>query len=117
VQQGSELFGRGFEHFIFNELLAHSRYSEKFYPITYWKTTSGFEVDFVLADHETAIEVKSSNETKPRHLKGLRAFKEEFKVKNSIVVSLDPRPRKTGDNILILPWNDFLKKLWRNEIQ
>jgi predicted AAA+ superfamily ATPase len=117
VQQGSELFGRAFEHFIFSELLAHSRYSDKFYPITYWKTTSGFEVDFVLADHETVIEVKSSNEAKPRHLKGLRAFKEEFTVKKSIVVSLDPRPRKTEDNILILPWKDFLKKLWSNEIQ
>jgi len=116
VRQGSELFGRAFEHVIYNEILAHSRYSEKYYPVTYWKTTSGFEVDFVLADHETVIEVKSSSEAKPRHLKGLRAFKEEFKVKNALVVSLDPQPRKTEDNILIMPWKAFLKKLWGDEI-
>lgn len=116
VQPGSELFGKAFEHFIYNEITAHSKYSEKFYPVTYWKTTSGFEADFVLGDHEVAIEAKSSEEVKSRHLKGLCAFKEEFTVKKAIVVSQDPHPRKTENGILILPWKVFLKRLWENEI-
>jgi hypothetical protein len=33
-----------------------------------------------------------------------------------ILVSLDPKPRKTSDGILILPWKDFLENLWANKI-
>jgi predicted AAA+ superfamily ATPase len=116
VEPGSELFGRAFEHFIYQEILAHSRYSEKFYPITFWKTTSGFEVDFILGEGEIALEIKSSAEVKSRHQKGLKAFKEEFSPKQAIIVSLDPQPRKTEDNILILPWKEFLRRLWGNEL-
>ena len=41
VLRGGELFGKAFEHFIWMELSAHSRYTEKNYPISYWKTSSG----------------------------------------------------------------------------
>jgi predicted AAA+ superfamily ATPase len=116
VVQGSELFGRAFEHYIWMELLAHSNYSELFYPITYWRTSSGFEVDFVLGDHEIAIEVKSTRLANAKHLKGLRRFKEEYSVQRSILVSLDSKPRKTEDQIEILPWKTFLEQLWAGEV-
>ena len=60
------------------ELTAHSGYSEVNYPIAYWKTASGFEVDFVLGDHEIAIEVKGTDMVTNKHMKGIRAFKEEY---------------------------------------
>jgi predicted AAA+ superfamily ATPase len=113
VEKGSELFGRAFEHFIYMEILAHSSYSELNYPIAYWKTASGFEVDFVLGDHEFAIEVKSASMVGNRHLKGMRAFKEEYTARRYIVVSMDPKPRKTADGIDILPWEVFLDRLWK----
>jgi predicted AAA+ superfamily ATPase len=116
VEPGSELFGRAFEHFIYSEIIAHSSYSELFYPVTYWRTASGFEIDFVLGDSEVAIEVKSSNLIHNRHLKGIQAYKEEHKAKRYIVVSLDPAPRKTQDGIEILPWKNFLDNLWENRI-
>jgi predicted AAA+ superfamily ATPase len=116
VEKGSELFGRALEHFIYMEILAHSSYSELNYPISYWKTASGFEVDFVLGDHEIAIEVKSASMVGNRHLKGTRAFKEEYAARNYIVVSMDPKPRKTTDGIDILPWNIFLDRLWEGRI-
>ena len=114
VEQGSELFGRALEHFIYMEILAHSSYSELNYPISYWKTASGFEVDFVLGDHQLAVEVKSALMVGNRHLKGIRAFKEEYAARHYIVVSMDPKPRKTPDGIDILPWNIFLDRLWSN---
>lgn len=116
IEKGSELFGRAFEHFIYMELAAHSRYSELNYPMAYWKTASGFEVDFVLGDHELAIEVKSAAMVGNRHLKGMRAFKEEYAARRYIVVSMDPKPRKTSDGIDILPWKSFLDKLWKGDI-
>jgi predicted AAA+ superfamily ATPase len=115
ITQGSELFGRAFEHFIALEVIAHSKYSNLNYPIEYWRTASQFEVDLILGRGELAIEIKSSAFAKDRHLKGLRAFKEEHKSRY-ILVSQDPHPRKTNDGILILPWRDFLTQLWQNEI-
>ena len=116
VVKGSELFGRAFEHYIWMEIVAHSNYSELFYPITYWRTSSGIEVDFVLGDHEIAIEVKSTELANTSHIKGLRRFKEEYSVRRSVLVSLDPKPRKTEDHIEILPWRTFLEQLWAGEI-
>jgi predicted AAA+ superfamily ATPase len=112
---GTETFGKAFEHFIYQEIYAHSHYSGLEYPVSYWRTSSGFEVDFVLGDHQVAIEVKSINNVNPRHLKGLRAFAEEYTIEKQMVVSNDPYPRLV-DNILILPWKVFLQRLWNGEI-
>jgi hypothetical protein len=46
---------------------------------------------------------------------GLKAFKEEYEVKKAIVVCTEPLPRIV-DTILILPWKDFLEKLWAGQI-
>ena len=116
VVPGSELFGRAFEHFMWMELVAHSSYSELFYPITYWRTSSGFEVDFVLGDSEISIGVKSTDSANTTHLKGLRRFREEYPVRRSILVSLDPKPRKTEDQIEIFPWQMFLEQLWSGKV-
>jgi len=116
VVPGSELFGRAFEHYIWMEIIAHSSYSELFYPISYWRTASGSEVDFVLGDHEIAIEAKSTELANMTHLKGLRRFKEEHSVRRSMLVSLDSKPRETQDQIEILPWQIFLKQLWGGEV-
>lgn len=115
IDYGSEAFGKAFEHFIYQEIIAHSHYSDLSYPVCYWRTTSQLEVDFILGDHETAIEVKSTNMVNPRHLKGLKNFSEEYNVKRSIVVSTDPHPRRI-DDIMILPWKMFLEELWAGRI-
>lgn len=115
IETGTELFAKAFEHFIYQEIYAHSKYSENNYPIYYWRTASQIEIDFVLGDHEVAIEVKSTDQANPRHLKGLKAFAEEYEVKKLILISNDPLPRLV-DNILILPWGVFLEKLWNDEI-
>ncbi len=115
ITPGSEIFGRAFEHFIFQEILAHSHYSGKNYQISYWRTSSGLEVDFILGEHEVALEVKGVPEVKPHHLKGSKAFCDEYKPKKSIIVSLDQRPRMSGE-ISILPVKDFLERLWKGEI-
>jgi len=116
VVPGSELFGRAFEHFIWMEITAYASYSDLFFPIAYWRTSSGFEVDFILGDHEIAVEVKSAKTARSAHLKGLRRIKEEYAVRRSILISLDSKPRKTEDNIEIFPWKIFLEKLWSGEI-
>ena len=111
----SENFGYAFEHFIYQELYAHSHYSGLDYPISYWRTSSQLEVDFILGQHQVAVEVKGSDNVSSRHLRGLRAFMEEYEVEKAIVVCTEPYARLV-ENIYILPWKDFLEKLWKGEI-
>jgi predicted AAA+ superfamily ATPase len=115
IEKGSEAFGKAFEHLIYQEILAHSHYSDKNYPVSYWRTASQIEVDFILGNHEVAVEVKSTNMVNPHHIKGLKSFAEEYRVKKLLVISTDPYPRKIGD-VTILPWKLFLEQLWAGEI-
>ncbi|MBV6484362.1 MAG: hypothetical protein KFKLKKLM_00859 [Flavobacteriales bacterium] len=114
IEKGSEIFGNAFEHFIYQELYAHSSYSGLDYSISYWRTASQIEIDFVLGNHEVAIEVKASDKINERHLKGLKSFMEEYKVKYAILICNEILPRKHGD-IWIMPWSVFLEKLWAGE--
>lgn len=115
LEAGSEMYGKAFENWIFHELSVHSRYSELWYPIRYWRLSSGIEVDFVLGDGEVAIEVKSSSRIHSQDTRHLKEFRKEHpEVSQLILVCREPKPRKTDDNIWILPWQDFLDRLWSN---
>jgi predicted AAA+ superfamily ATPase len=116
IEYGSELFGKAFEHFIYLEILAFNHYSGLYFPLSYWRTASQIEVDFLLGNAEVALEIKSTNNTNSHHLKGLRSFKEEHPNARAILVSHDPNPRTTDDGLEILPWEIFLNKLWSGEI-
>jgi predicted AAA+ superfamily ATPase len=116
IVQSSELFGKAFEHFLFMELCAHSRYSGIGYPLAYWRTASQLEVDFILGANEVAVEAKGTGNAQSHHLKGLVAFGEEYKARRRILVTCDPRPRITNANIEIMPWRVFLEDLWSGRI-
>jgi uncharacterized protein len=116
VQQGSELYGKAFENWVFNELSIHSRYTEKFYDISYWRLTTGAEVDFVLGSAVAAVEAKAKEKITSNDLKGLRQFKQEYpNVKYLIVVSLEKKLRLTNDGIFIMPYLVFMERLWSAE--
>lgn len=70
----------------------------------------GNEVDFCL-DDDLAIEVKSTDTVTDKHLKGLKALREEEIFKRYIVVCREEFPRKV-DGIEILPWKYFFESLW-----
>jgi uncharacterized protein len=114
IEFGSENIGYAFEHFIYMELQAYSQYSLKKFPISFWRTHTQLEVDFILGNAECAIEVKSSEHIQSKHLKNLKAFCKEYDVKHAIVVCNESIPRLV-DNIQILPWKLFLDKLWAGE--
>jgi len=116
IEPGSELFGKAFENWIFHELSVHSRYSQKFYDLTHWRLSTGVEVDFILGRAVAAVEVKAKTRVTANDLKGLMEFKTEYTgVKHMIVVSLEPRPRLTENGIHILPYQEFLDKLWHGK--
>ncbi len=113
IVPNSDDYGRAFEHFIAMELRAYLSYQRLFFPLTYWHTRTGTEVDFIVGDH-LAIEVKATRSVQNKHLSGLKALAEENIFKHLILVSQDPIIQRMG-NILALPWDLFLKKLCSGE--
>ena len=110
IKPKTELFGKALEHFVFTELRAFLDYREDPRPLSFWRSTSGYEVDFLIAD-EIAIEVKGAALVTEKHLSGLRALSEELPLRKRIVVSMDENPRRIKD-VDILPVRDFLTRLW-----
>jgi predicted AAA+ superfamily ATPase len=112
LQEGSPEFGEAFEAYLHHELKTYCDY-EGVPDLAYWRSTSDFEVDFILNDR-TAIEVKAKANVSDRDLRGLHALREEGLLKHYVVVSLETVPRRV-DGIDILPWKDFLSRLWVGE--
>jgi predicted AAA+ superfamily ATPase len=114
IQQGSKAFGDAFEHLVFLEIKAYLDYSFSNARLSYWRSESKIEVDFVV-DSKIAIEAKGTETVTPSHLKGLRALGEDFPDMKKMVVSMEPRRREV-DGIRILPLDEFLKDLWSGNL-
>lgn len=112
IGAGTDLFGRAFEHFILNELRAFLAYTRRDQGLSFWRTSSGFEVDFIVGDMELAVECKATELVRGDDLKGLRALKEEHRPRRCLLVSREAALRKTEDGIELLPWRDFCAALW-----
>lgn len=108
-----------FETFLLHEMRAWLHYSGYEFPLAYWRTHDGTEVDFVIETGSSlvAIEAKATDHWDRRWSNGLRKLRE-----------LQPTmPIKTFgvyagaramlvDDIHILPWQDFLNQLWGGQL-
>lgn len=115
VAEGTDIYGRAFEHFLINEVRAFLAYRGIDKPITYWRTHSGLEVDLVVGN-DTAFEFKAGVRVRDDQLKSLRAFKKEHPTLQTFIVSREINPRKTSDSITLISWQDFCARLWAGEI-
>jgi uncharacterized protein len=106
-------FGAAFESYIFHELQTYSDY-HGLPPVNYWRSKSGFEVDFILAD-SLAVEVKATRRVASEDLRGLQALAEEKLLKRYYLVCRESRPQIIG-NIEVLPWEIFLQRLWDGDL-
>lgn len=113
LERGTKEYGHAFEHLIIQELIAYIGYTRNENPLSYWRTYTGIEVDAIIGNAKIAIEIKSTEDVQNKHLKGLRAFGEEYPDCRRLIVSLDRLTRKTDDNIEIIYVKDFLKSLWQ----
>lgn len=115
LQQGSPEYGHAFEHLVIQELIAYLGYQQREEEISYWRTSSGLEIDAVLGDAKVGIEIKSTKELRNNQLKGLRSFGEDYPEARLIAVSLD-KYRRLVDNIEIIPVMEFFADLWSGKI-
>jgi predicted AAA+ superfamily ATPase len=115
VQAGSDEYGRALEHLIFLELRSFLDYQQLDSELTFWRSRSKLEVDFVIGDR-VAIEVKAKTRVTPRDFKGLLALSEELALERRFVVCGENRRRKDDSGIEIFPVNTFLRELWSGDI-
>ncbi len=102
-------YGEALETYLMHELVAYRDYVSG-ESLAHWRSSSGYEVDFILGEH-TAIEVKAKQTVSSRDLRSLRALSEEGQMKRLLCVSLDARPRHEGE-IEVWPLSLFLERLW-----
>lgn len=111
--------GRSLEHYVLLEIMAYKYLHDKDFDISYWRTKSGLEVDFVLGEGAVTIEVKIMDHIEKADLKGLQAFMQEHHSTQNYLVSLVPRARKVENEhgtIEILPLTTFLARLWSHQV-
>ncbi|MBN2494213.1 MAG: DUF4143 domain-containing protein [Deltaproteobacteria bacterium] len=113
LDRNSDLYGRSFEQFIGMEIRAWLSYHRIKMPLTYWRSTHGHEVDFLIGDR-TAVEVKSSRRVTRRDRTGLEALEQEGIFEQFILVSQDPVESREG-NKRALHFETFLQALWNGE--
>lgn len=116
IDENSSDFGRYFENYIAMEIRSYLDYNGKREALSYWHTKqTGYEVDFIIGDR-VAIEAKSTKKVSSNDLRGLKAFQEENIAEKYILVSRENYPQLLDNGILILPYKDFLDRLWNGQI-
>ena len=107
-----EIEGLALEGLIAQHLRAWVSYRNVPAELSYWRTKSGSEVDFVVYGEDVfvAIEVKRSRNVHHTDLRALKAFKEDYPEAQVCLLYMGQEELKIND-ILCLPCNTFLKKL------
>jgi uncharacterized protein len=111
LAEGSTQYGKALEHLIAMELRAYCSYRRPDAKLSYWRSTSQIEVDFVIDSH-IAIEVKATGNVSHRDSKGLIAFAEEAELSRSIIVSTEKHRRRLESGVEVWPVEEFLALLW-----
>ena len=112
--RGTPEYGHAFESWIMHELSAYVDTFRGDTEISYWRTRTNLEVDFIV-NGEIAVEAKTTRNATKDDLKGLRAIAEEGTFRHRILVSDEPLAREV-EGISILPWREFIDRLWSEEL-
>ena len=115
VERGSPEYGQVLEHFVFLELRAYLSYRRLDYPLTFWRSQSKAEVDFVVSDR-LGVEVKATERVTAKAMKGLRALAEEIPLNRKVIVSHEKAAWRSEDGIEVLPVDEFLRVLWQDRL-
>jgi predicted AAA+ superfamily ATPase len=111
--------GHLFETFVLNEVRAYLSYSHLDYPIYFWASHGGVEVDLFCETTKgfVAIEIKSSQRWDNSYNKGLYRMLGELGSKSIHCYGVYAGERAQSiESVSILPVMEFLTKLWAGEI-
>ncbi len=109
----SEINGAGLEGLVAQHLMAWKDYTTEKHEISFWRTRSGVEVDFVVFGTLGfwAIEVKNTEKIRIEDLAALSAFHEDYPEAKTIFLYRG-KERMLKNGILCLPCDEFLSSLY-----
>lgn len=112
-----EEMGTLFETYILHEVRAWLAYTGRGYPVSYFRTHDGVEVDlfFESVRGHVAIEVKSTTTWRKVFGKGLARVAGEVRSVQRIGVYTGQRPLRESDTE-VLPYPLFLERLWAGDL-
>ena len=107
-----DMYGPLLEGLVAQHLRAFIDAVKKDCSLSYWRTRSGVEVDFILYGENTfkAIEVKNSAKINDADLRGLKSFQEDYPMCETIFLYRGKERLKKGE-ILCMPVEEFLREL------
>ncbi|HRG45042.1 MAG TPA: ATP-binding protein [Leptospiraceae bacterium] len=107
-----DMYGPLLKGLVAQHLRAYIDSTKKDCSLSYWRTRSGVEVDFVLYGENTfkAIEVKNSAKINDSDLRGLKSFHEDYPMCEPIFLYRGKDRLKKGE-ILCIPVEEFLRQL------
>jgi predicted AAA+ superfamily ATPase len=111
--------GVALETLVLNELRAFTSYAKLQYPLFFWRSQGGVEVDFFCETSRgfVAIEVKASERWDKRYNRGLNRMRQELGKDQVACYGVHPGKRNANwDGIHVMPTTEFLKRLWDGEI-
>lgn len=112
LDRPEEISGAALEGLVQQHLKAWIDDQPEKHELSYWRTRSGSEVDFILYGEKEfwAIEVKHSSSISPRDLTALKSFGEDYPEAQLFFLYRGSRRLKEG-KITCIPVEDFLLKL------
>lgn len=107
-----EIRGPALETLFLEHLRALNDYLALGYSLSYWRTATGDEVDFVLYGERglVAFEVKMAQRVRPEDLRGLRRFREAYPQARAFLAYTGARRWREAE-IDIVPAGDALRAL------
>ncbi len=112
LDKPAEIDGVALESLVFQHLRAWVSFTKSDTEISFWRTRTGIEVDFIIYGENcfTALEVKNSDRVRSEDLKGLRTFREDYP-ESKLVFLYRGTDSLQIDNIHCIPVEKFLKDL------
>jgi len=107
-------YGHFFEHFIINEIIKANSYRKTDYQFSYLSTPHS-EIDLIIekpSGEVILLEIKSTDNVRPKHYKTLELLGGDIANSKSIVVSRDKYRRKTDSGVLICPWKKIIEEVF-----
>lgn len=97
------------EHWVAQELHTRSAYAGRGHRVSFWRTSSGVEVDFVWESprEEIPIEVKWTERPAPGDARHVETFLDEnpSRSRRGLVVCRCREPQQLSSRVLAIPWS------------
>lgn len=111
-----EIEGAALEGLVAQHLKAWIDYSSEIHTLSFWRTRSGVEVDFIVYGPKGfwAIEVKNTKHISSLDTKGLESFLSDYPMAKGLLLYRGEEYLQIK-NVLCIPCVDFLKQLTPNQ--